>query len=58
MMTSRYFRKLAKSNNGVIHYVAWLGLHSIVTLVCPVGKDSAIQATILQKAGPCGADRT
>lgn len=43
MMTSHCFRKLTKSNNGVIHHVAWLGIHPIVTLVCPLGRNSAIR---------------
>lgn len=46
MMISHCFRKLAKSNNGVIHHVAWLGLHPIVTLFCPLGRDSAIRKKI------------
>lgn len=57
MMIRHCFRKLAKSNNGVIHRVAWLGLHPIVTLVWPLGRDSAIRETILQEPCPCGADR-
>lgn len=42
-MISHCFRKLAKFNNGVIHHVVWLGPHPIVTLVCPLGRDSAIR---------------
>lgn len=57
MMISHCFRKLAKSNNGVIHHVAWLGVHPIVTLVWPFGRDSAIRETILQEPCPCGADK-
>lgn len=57
LMVSHCFRKLAKSNNGVIHHVAWLGLHPIVTLVCRLGRDSAIRETILQEPCPCGAYR-
>lgn len=49
--------KLAESNNGVIHQVAWLGLHPIAALVCPLGRDSAIRETTLQEPCPCGADR-
>lgn len=43
MMISHCFRKLAKFNNGVTHHVAWLGIHPTVTLVCPLGRDSAIR---------------
>lgn len=50
-------RKLAKSNNGVINHVAWLGLHPTVTLVCPFGRDSAIREKMLQEPCPCGANR-
>lgn len=43
---SHCFRKLAKSSNGVINYVAWLGPHPIGTLVRPLGRDPAIRGTI------------
>lgn len=64
MMISHCFRKLTKSNNGVIHHVAWLGIHPIVTLVCPLGRNSAIRERRYCKnhapaepAGPKAAQR-
>lgn len=64
MMISHCFRKLTKSNNGVIHHVAWLGIHPIVTLVCPLGTNSAIREgryckshAPVEPAGPKAAQR-
>lgn len=52
MTISHCFRKLAKSNNGVIYYVAWLGPHPIGALVRPLGKHPAIRETIQSRAMP------